>query len=73
MSAVGAAVVAVTGTFAAVAPGIVGMAVLGAVFAASALRLPNWARQRRQQMDGIADRLAATTESKPGSRAPLPD
>jgi hypothetical protein len=29
---------------------------------AGTLRLPSWARQRRQQMDGIAERVLAATK-----------
>lgn len=37
------------------------------MFGAGALRLPGWARQRRQQMEEIAERLTPAAESPPGS------
>jgi hypothetical protein len=65
MSAVVAVMVGAHGTLAAAAPGIAAMAAIGAGFVGTgALRLPSWARLRRQQMDGIAERLMAETHGE---------
>jgi hypothetical protein len=49
------------------------MAVSGVgMFGAGALRLPSWARTRQQQMNGIAERLAALDAAGPGPKR-LPD
>lgn len=43
---------------------LVQLSVLGAgLFGIGALSLPRWARQRREQMDGIAERLALATQA----------
>lgn len=48
-----------SGGFANALPGVVSaVAVSAFMFANSALRLPKWARRRREQMEGIAARLA---------------
>ena len=49
---------------------IAALAIAGAGFVANAtLRLPGWAQQRRRQMDGIVERLAAVTHVDHGSEA----
>jgi hypothetical protein len=39
------------------------MAIGAALFAVGAARLPGWASTRRHQMEGVAARLALTTEA----------
>ena len=73
VSAVVGVLGAINGSLAVSAPALGTMGVIGAVFLANTFRIPGWARERREQMDGIAQRLVAATEIKPGSRAPLPD
>ena len=74
MSAVVAVVFGVNGTLAGAVPGIGALATLGAAFMANgALRLPNWARRRQQQMDDIVERLVVSTQADQASRSLLPD
>jgi hypothetical protein len=54
------------GQFGHALPGIIFLGVLGlGMFGSGALRLPGWARLRRQQMDAIAARLASPGEPQP--------
>ncbi|MDQ6633981.1 MAG: hypothetical protein M3Z10_04410 [Gemmatimonadota bacterium] len=63
MSAVVGVMVGAPGALAAAGPGIAALATIGAALIANgALRLPSWARQRRQQMDGVVERLMAATQ-----------
>jgi hypothetical protein len=51
-------------------PGPLGLATLGGILIASgALGLPNWARRRRRQMDGIVEWVTATIRSDERSQA----
>jgi hypothetical protein len=68
MSAVVGAGLAAQGTLAPVGTGAVGLAAVGiALIANGALRLPSWARQRRQQMEGIGERVLAVLQDARGS------
>ena len=56
-----AAIAATNGSVASVAPGLAALATLGVGFLASGtLGLRRWARLRREQMDGIIDRVTAS-------------
>jgi hypothetical protein len=49
--------------------GVAGVAAMGlGIFAMGALRVPTWARTRRQQMEGVAARLALAAEGGRGGR-----
>lgn len=72
MSAVVGVMGAANGTLSHAAPGIAALATIGAVFLANGvLRLPGWARLRRQQMDDIAERLTLATQDENGSQPQL--
>lgn len=74
MSAVVAIMAAAQGGLSSAAPGIAALAAIGAAFVANGtLRLPSWARRRRQQMDGIVERLTLTTPSDHESQTPSSD
>lgn len=58
----------ITGGFAQAGAALVQLSVLGVgLFGIGALGLPRWARQRGEQMDGIAERLALATQTEPPS------
>jgi hypothetical protein len=60
MSLATAVLVGVNGTLAQAAPGLAALGTLGAALIANGtLRLPSWARRRREQMDGIVERLTS--------------
>jgi hypothetical protein len=64
-SAVGGIASAASGTLSAVALGVGTLAVMGTVLLANGtLGLPRWARLRGQQMDGIVERLTASTDNE---------
>ena len=53
---------AMNGTLSAIAPGLAGLATMGAAFLANGtVGLKRWARLRGQQMDGIVERLTQAT------------
>jgi hypothetical protein len=55
-----------TGGLAALPTGLVFLSVIGlGLFGLGALRLPGWARQRRTQMQAVAERLALAAETRP--------
>lgn len=55
-----------TGGLAALPTGLVFLSVIGlGMFGLGALRLPGWARQRRRQMEAVAERLALATKAQP--------
>jgi hypothetical protein len=60
----------------AVDPGLSKVSVLATVgaaaFGAGALRLPGWARLRRRQMEGVAERLTQAVGSPPTGQEPTP-
>jgi hypothetical protein len=59
-----AAIAATNGTVAAVAPGLAALATMGVGFLATGtLGLRRWARLRREQMDGIVERITQSTRS----------
>jgi hypothetical protein len=63
VSAVMFVVGAVSGELAPTLAGVAGVAAVGlGVFAMGALRVPTWARTRRQQMEGVAARLSLAAE-----------
>lgn len=67
MSGVVAVLVGLSGPLAQAAPGIAALATVGAALIANGtLRLPSWARRRRQQMDGIVERLTAAPRDDAG-------
>jgi hypothetical protein len=54
------------GALAGALPEVAALATVGtALVANSALRLPSWARRRRAQMDGIAERVSRMTQREP--------
>jgi hypothetical protein len=56
---------ALHGTLPQVVPGIAAVAALGAAMLANGtMRLPAWARERRRQMDDIAERVIAETQDE---------
>lgn len=58
--------VAATGNILAAAPGLAALAAVGAgMIANGTLRLPSWARRRRQQMDSIVEQVAEMTHQAP--------
>jgi len=72
LSAMSGIIVAAQGTLAQAGPGLVVLAIGGAALIANgALRLPSWARRRRQQMDAIAERLTAATQDDHGATLSL--
>jgi hypothetical protein len=61
MSAVVGVMAGVPAGLAAAGPGIAALATIGAALIANgALRLPSWARRRREQMDSVVERLPIT-------------
>jgi hypothetical protein len=74
MSAVLSAIASASGKLAQGAPMLAVMAVFGIGLAASGvLRLPAWARLRRQQIDGVVERLTLATQDERGARTLLSD
>ncbi len=52
-------------------PGVAFLAAAGlGMFGLGALRLPGWARLRRRQMEGLAERLALAAQSQPLDESP---
>jgi hypothetical protein len=73
MSALVGVMVAANGALSSAAPGLAGLAVLGAAFVANGtFRLPGWARERARQIDGIIERLVAA-QGDQSSQARLSD
>jgi hypothetical protein len=57
---------AVTGGLAGSLTALVSLAAIGlGLFGIGALRLPGWARQRRRQMEAVAERLALVAKERP--------